>query len=180
MHLPHASLLCGIDTPSKTQKVLAVTRWRLLNENAQCLVCALQHSYFTMRQQQEKIDLKLAPEPEAALSARHSLDRLEGLLPPARLKDVQLVVSELVINSVRHAGLSPDEQISLSIMVSGASVRGRVCDPGPGFEKPSNPRPRPDLSGGWGLPIVERISDRWGVERNGKQGDLVCVWFEID
>ncbi len=37
---------------------------------------------------------------------------------------------------------------------------------GPGFGMPSKPPPRPDLSGGWGLPIVETISNRWGVERN--------------
>ncbi len=128
-----------------------------------------------------QIDLKLTPSPDSALSARHSLDRLEPLLSPAMLEDVRLVVSELVTNSVRHAGLSPDDQISLSIVVSGGMVRGRVCDPGPGFEKPSNPSPRPDFSGGWGLPILERISDRWGVERNRKQGSLVCcVWFEIN
>jgi anti-sigma regulatory factor (Ser/Thr protein kinase) len=128
----------------------------------------------------KRIDLRLSAEPEAALAARHSLDQLENLLPPARLEDVRLVVSELVTNSVRHAGLSAEDQITLSVMVSGRSVCGRVCDPGPGFEKPSNPRPRRDLSGGWGLPILERISDRWGVERNGRQGGLTCVWFEID
>ena len=82
----------------------------------------------------------------------------------------------MVTNSVRHARLLFDEQISLAVVISDGSVRGRVCDPGPGFEKPSEPRPRIDLSGGWGLPIVERISDLWGVERNG----CACVWFEID
>jgi anti-sigma regulatory factor (Ser/Thr protein kinase) len=110
------------------------------------------------------------------LAARRSLDRLESHLLPEKLEDVRLVVSELVTNSVRHAGLSPDEQISLAVVILDGSVRGRVCDPGPGFEKPSAPRPRTDLSGGWGLPIVERISARWGVERNG----CACVWFEID
>jgi anti-sigma regulatory factor (Ser/Thr protein kinase) len=123
-----------------------------------------------------QIDLRLNPDSEAILAARHSLDRFEGLLLPEKLEDVRLVVSELVTNSVRHAGLSPDEQISLAVAISGGSVRGRVCDPGPGFEKPTEPRPRTDLSGGWGLPIVERISDRWGVKRNG----CACVWFEID
>jgi anti-sigma regulatory factor (Ser/Thr protein kinase) len=123
-----------------------------------------------------QIDLRLTPNPEAALAARHSLDRLEGHLLPEKLEDVRLVVSELVTNSVRHAGLSPDERISLMVVISDGSVRGRVCDPGPGFEKPSAPKPRTDFSGGWGLPIVERISDRWGVERNG----CACVWFEID
>ena len=121
-------------------------------------------------------DLRLTPNSEAVLAARHTLDRLEGVLSPEKLEDVRLVVSELVTNSVRHAGLSPDEQISVAVVISDRSVRGMVCDPGPGFEKPSAPRPRTDLSGGWGLPIVERISDRWGVERNG----CACVWFEID
>ena len=128
---------------------------------------------------ESQIDLNLAPNSEAVSAARHSLDELEGLLPPEKLEDVQLVVSELVTNSVRHAGLSPNDQILLTVEISGRSVRGRVCDPGLGFEKPSEPRARTDFSGGWGLPIVETISDRWGVERNGSEGGLVCVWFEI-
>jgi anti-sigma regulatory factor (Ser/Thr protein kinase) len=123
-----------------------------------------------------RIDLRLTPDSEAVIAARHSLDRLEGDLPPEKLEDVRLLVSELVTNSVRHTGISPDEHILLAVVISDGSVRGRVCDPGPGFEKPSEPRPRTDLSGGWGLPIVESISDRWGVERNG----CACVWFEID
>lgn len=123
-----------------------------------------------------RVDLELAPEAGAVLEARHALDRLAGLLPAAKLEDVRLVVSELVTNSVIHAGLSPNDWISLLVEVSVGAVRGRVCDRGPGFEKPSKLGPRPDLSGGWGLPIVENISDRWGVER----GDYTCVWFEID
>ncbi len=122
-----------------------------------------------------QINLKLAPEPEAVQAARHSLDQLGDSLPPEKLEDVRLVVSELVTNSVLHAGLSPNEQISLTVMVSAGSVRGRVCDPGPGFKVPSEPCPRSDLTGGWGLPIVETISDRWGVEQNSR----ACVWFEI-
>ena len=125
---------------------------------------------------ESQIDLNLAPNPEAVSAARHSLDELGGLLPPEKLEDVRLVVSELVTNSVRHARLSPHDQISLTVTVSAGSVCGRVCDPGPGFEVPSEPGPRSDLSGGWGLPIVETISDRWGVERNRH----TCVWFEID
>ena len=123
-----------------------------------------------------EIDLRLAPEPEAVLTARHALDRLADLLPPAKVEDIRLVVSELVTNSIRHAGLSPNERISLKVEASAESVRGRVCDPGPGFKAPSEPRPRPDLRGGWGLPIVDRVSDRWGVKRDG----LMCVWFEIN
>ena len=123
-----------------------------------------------------EIDLRFVPESEVVTDARHALDQLADLLPPEKLENVRLVVSELVANSVRHGGLSRSDQILLSVMVSGRSVCGRVCDPGPGFEKPSEPRPSTDWSGGWGLPIVERVSDRWGVERNA----CTCVWFEID
>jgi anti-sigma regulatory factor (Ser/Thr protein kinase) len=123
-----------------------------------------------------EIDLRLTPEPEVVATARHALDRLANLLSPAKLENVRLVVSELVTNSILHAGLSPNDQISLTVTVSAGSVRGRVCDPGPGFEVPSEPCPQSDLRGGWGLPIVETISDRWGVEQNSH----ACVWFEID
>ena len=123
-----------------------------------------------------EIDLRLPPEPEVVATARHALDQLTDLLPPEKLEDVRLVVSELVTNSILHAGLSPEEQISLKVTVSDEAVRGSVCDPGPGFGMPSEPSPRSDLSGGWGLPIVETISDRWGVEGNRH----ACVWFEID
>ena len=123
-----------------------------------------------------EIDLRLVPEPEVVTIARHALDRLADLLPPEKLEDVRLVVSELVTNSIRHAELSPGDRISLMVTVSAGSVHGRVCDPGPGFEVPSEPCPRSDMRGGWGLPIVETISDRWGVEWNRH----ACVWFEID
>jgi serine/threonine-protein kinase RsbW len=101
---------------------------------------------------------------------------LADLLPSEKLEDIRLVVSELVTNSILHARLSFDDKISLRVTVSDGAVRGSVCDPGPGFMMPAEPAPRPDLSGGWGLPIVETISDRWGVKRNGD----ACVWFDID
>ena len=123
-----------------------------------------------------KIDVRLAPEPEHVTTARHALDRLANFMPSEKLEDVRLMVSELVTNSILHAGLSSEDQISLKVTVSDEAVRGSVCDSGRDFRLPSKLGPRPDMSGGWGLPIVEMISDRWGVERNSH----VCVWFEID
>lgn len=124
----------------------------------------------------QQISLQLAPEPKAAWTARRALDQLADLLPPEKLEDTRLVVSELVTNSVLHAGLSPDDRIGVVVTASNGSVRGEVYDPGRGFDVPSEPRPRPGLNGGWGLPIVERVSDRWGVEQDG----VVRVWFELD
>jgi len=127
-----------------------------------------------------KINLRLTSAPESVMSARHALDQLADVLLSEKLEDLRLVVSELVTISVRHAGGSSYDQILLSVSVSAGSVQGRVCDAGPGFEVPCNPKPRSDLKGGWGLPIVENISDRWEVERcvNGER--LACVWFEIN
>jgi len=82
------------------------------------------------------VELKLTATPEAIPEARHALDRLADLLPLEKLEDVRLVVSELVTNSVRHAGLSPDDEIWLSVEASAESVRGRVCDTGSGFRMP--------------------------------------------
>ena len=87
--------------------------------------------------------------------------------------DLRLASEPEVVTTARHAldrlaDLLPPEKLE--------DVRLVVCDPGSGFEAPSEPRPRPGLKRGWGLPIVERISDRWGVERNS----YACVWFEID
>ena len=123
-----------------------------------------------------EIDLRLVPEPEVVTTARHALDQLADLLPAEKLEDVRLVVSELITNSILHAELSANDQISLTVTVLAGSVRGRVCAPGSGFDLPSEPSPRSDMSGGWGLPIVEMISDRWGVQQNS----CACVWFEID
>jgi anti-sigma regulatory factor (Ser/Thr protein kinase) len=123
-----------------------------------------------------KVELRLAPEPEMVTTARHALDRLAHLLPSEKLENVRLVVSELVTNSILHAGLSSDDEISLRVTVLDGAVRGSVSDTGPGFNVSSEMGPRPDHSGGWGLPIVETISNRWGVKRHKR----MCVWFEID
>src|SRR5919112_6138684 len=93
-----------------------------------------------------EIDVRFAPEPEVVTTARHALDGLADLLPAEKLEDVRLVVSELVTNSIVHAGLSTKDQISLTVKVSAGSVRGRGCDAGSGFEVPSEPSPRSDMS----------------------------------
>lgn len=48
-----------------------------------------------------------------------------------------------------------------------------VVDPGPGFDPGHLPTSR--RNGGWGLRLLDRLADRWGVERN----DVTRVWFEL-
>jgi anti-sigma regulatory factor (Ser/Thr protein kinase) len=121
-----------------------------------------------------EISAEVMPGPGAAAEARRALEELGDLLSPGKLEDVRLLVSELVTNSLVHAGLSPDEAITVT--VQGGLARGEVRDRGPGFEPPQEPVPKPDLAGGWGLYIVDRVADRWGVARTGSKS----VWFEID
>lgn len=107
--------------------------------------------------------------------ARHRLDALAGDVPEALLSDVKLLVSELVTNSVRHAGLGGDQQVSVAISMDPARLRIEVTDPGPGFEGRPTPA-EPDMESGRGLFLVEHLANRWGTRRD----DGMTVWFEID
>ena len=96
-------------------------------------------------------------------------------LDAQRLDDARLLVSEIVTNAVRHAGLSATDEITVGIRRDDRDVVVEVSDPGRGF----NPRPRPDTmrAGGWGLPLVQRLSDDWGVDPRPGGGSV--VWFRI-
>jgi serine/threonine-protein kinase RsbW len=113
--------------------------------------------------------------PIAVREARHAVrERLRSELPPERLDDVELLVSELASNSVRHCDASKG-RLSMEADISDDRVRLRVCDEGHGFDEPDEPSPRADGEGGYGLVLLDRLSDRWGVKRNGG----FCVWFEV-
>ncbi len=119
----------------------------------------------------------LQARPVAVADARRYVrDRLEGLLTPDRLSDVQLLTSELVTNAVRHAGLKEGDAVNLEIDVDTDTVHVAVVDGGAGFDfskildEPGDPR------GGWGLVLVGRVSDRWGIDASPPH----TVWFEID
>ena len=121
------------------------------------------------------LDLTLPAGPQAPGEARHALDGLTESLESARLDEVRLLVSELVTNSVRHAGLTRQEWIGLRVEVTRELLRVEVTDNGPGFEA-GTPLPSMYQDSGWGLYLVEQIADRWGVT----QEEGTCVWFELD
>ena len=85
---------------------------------------------------------------------------------------VLVMVSELVTNSVLHGGAGQEDLIELSLAWSPDRLRLEVLDRGPGF---GSSLADPDREGGWGLQLVERMADSWGVIRK----DATIVWFEM-
>lgn len=113
--------------------------------------------------------------PHAAAHARRALAPLEAELPASCFQDALLLVSELVTNSFRHAGLGVNGVAFLSVDVDRERIHVEVRDRGTGFEPVPITIPPQDRDCGWGLTIVERVADRWGVEQNGS----TVVWFEL-
>jgi anti-sigma regulatory factor (Ser/Thr protein kinase) len=100
----------------------------------------------------------------------------DGRLPTAVRDDVLLLVTELVTNAVRHAGVGPEEVIQVELRCWPQRVRVDVVDPGTELPR-VRPRLSPDTAGGWGLVLVDRIAARWGV---GRGPAFTRVWFELE
>jgi anti-sigma regulatory factor (Ser/Thr protein kinase) len=84
---------------------------------------------------------------------------------------VVLLVSELVGNTVLHAGT----EIDVVVEFDGRRIRVEVSDASPVL--PRRKRYSATSATGRGLALVERLSERWGAERSGP-GKI--VWFELD
>jgi anti-sigma regulatory factor (Ser/Thr protein kinase) len=97
-------------------------------------------------------------------------------LPQATRERLTLLVSELVTNAIRHAGLRPGDPIDVQATRHAGRVRLAVHDGGVGFEAPAVDGRDPLAPGGKGLTIVAALSDCWGVDRSG---DGCTVWCEV-
>jgi len=114
---------------------------------------------------------QLEADPSAAAAARRAVRRLP--LEADERFALDLLVSELVSNSVRHGELRRDDRIGLEVRLSDRTLRVEVIDPG----RNGDPVPRePDPGGGWGLRLVATLANRWGVQRANR----MVVWFELD
>ena len=112
----------------------------------------------------------LRPVPAAVGAARRLI--LGESVDPDLNHTLALLTSEVVTNSIRHAGLGERDRIVLAARLAPDFVRVEVRDPGPGFD--------PDIrhgAGGYGLRMLDMLASRWGVDRaeNGCR-----VWFEVD
>ena len=124
------------------------------------------------------LKLNLPARPEAAGAARKALAALNGslhLVSEARLRDAEMLVTELVSNAVRYGSHAGDE-VSIVARATSSVLRVEVRDFGSSFDPGDLAAPSTDHGGGWGLQIVARLAHRWGVS----VGRTSTVWFEID
>ena len=114
----------------------------------------------------------------AGLSAPAQARRTVAALPLAQLarERLALLVSELVTNSIRHAGLAAGDPIDLTLSSEEGLVWIGVRDGGPGFD-PESVTNGSGQGSGFGLSIVAALADEWGVER-GSNG--CTVWCALD
>ena len=117
------------------------------------------------------LSLSVLAEPSALAAARGALDGLEPLLAPEVFADLRLVINELVKNGLQHGARGPGAKISFEVSVS-SKVRAQVTDFGSSFEQWSM-KPTPERESGWGLYIVDRLTDSWGILR--EQGTHVSL-----
>ena len=96
---------------------------------------------------------------------------IEPELTDGACDTLRLHVSEVVTNAVRHGGNGQPVELHASW---NSEVRVEVCDRGDGF----TPAPRlgaPNELGGFGLFLIGRLADRWGVDTD----DGTTVWFVL-
>jgi two-component sensor histidine kinase len=119
------------------------------------------------------VALIVAADPEGPAAARNAVGAgLAGHVADDVLRDVRLLVSELVTNAVRHAGLATDGVVRISAEVTGGILRLEVDDAGMAGTVAARP---PTSDGGFGLHLVEALAHRWGVSREG----FTRVWVEL-
>lgn len=113
-------------------------------------------------------------DPTAVRAARKfAIGELSGH-SPALLEVVELLVSELAGNCVRHTESSFEVRVSSDRH----KVSVSVADRGPGT--PAVRHVDVNASSGRGLALVERLASSWGVNRNRSPSGGKAVWFVLD
>jgi anti-sigma regulatory factor (Ser/Thr protein kinase) len=125
--------------------------------------------------QRAAISQRLVAEPQAASAARRSLETLLWNLDPAEFQVAALLTTELIANSVAHAGNGARASVCLEVALTDELLRVEVGDEGSGFI-PAPRAPDAPLDSHWGLHLVEQLADRWGVVAQPQ----TLVWFELD
>jgi two-component sensor histidine kinase len=123
--------------------------------------------------QMESVQMRVPLTAAAASAVRHAIaDALDGQVADRAVADAQLILSELVTNSLRHAGLGSNAILQVAASVRGGMLRLEVADDGTSGTLQAR---APGVNGGFGLNIVQMLAHSWGVEREG----MTRVWVEM-
>jgi hypothetical protein len=87
------------------------------------------------------------------------------------LEAIELMVSELATNCVRHTSSG----FELAIIRNGRDIRVEATDGAGGT--PTMRSPEPTDPSGRGLKIIDMLSETWGVEHRSASGKT--VWFTV-
>jgi serine/threonine-protein kinase RsbW len=110
-------------------------------------------------------------EPQSVPAARRFATAVLRGAPTEILEAVELMVSELATNCIRHTNSGFD----LTIIRSGGDIRVEATDHAGGT--PIMRSPQPTDPSGRGLKIIDMLSAGWGVESGADAGKT--VWFTI-
>lgn len=99
--------------------------------------------------------------------AREAVDSVAHALGTRRAANARLLISELASNAVMYGR----EPIKLDIQIEEQDACFAVRDDG---DEQPRMRPEDERVGGFGLRIVDRIADEWGVEWESSN-----VWFVL-
>ena len=123
------------------------------------------------------VSLELAGGAGAPREARAAvLTALGDHLSSEAARDVALVVSELVTNSVQHAATGPAQRLGIEVGVLDNRVLIAVSDRGSPYV-PRLTRRAPEAPDGLGLMLVDRLARSWAVARDG--AGATRVWCEL-
>jgi anti-sigma regulatory factor (Ser/Thr protein kinase) len=129
---------------------------------------------YELRRHPPTVARRLDPRPHAPEVARRALDPLLGTIGEDALDRLQLLVTELVTNSIKHGSLEEGDQIGLDVYLDDGAVYAEVHDSGVGFT-PRQPNMDPFRNSGWGLWLLDRLTTRWGIENSAG----TTAWFEM-
>jgi serine/threonine-protein kinase RsbW len=119
------------------------------------------------------LSLDLPCDVHAPVAVRDALARVHG--GGWSLDDGRLIASELVGNAVRHSGCAEQHRLRVEVSMRNGRLLISVHDPGVSGEVASPAGDERPESGGFGLAIVEKLSEAWGAERP----DGYRVWAEL-
>jgi anti-sigma regulatory factor (Ser/Thr protein kinase) len=122
----------------------------------------------------EAVTIDLPLEPGSARRAREGLKPFRGALDDTSFIDLCLLVDELIVEALHNEGEADPGLIKLRAELAEDRVRVVVAQGGNAYRLPAR-RPEPG-DPGFGLHLVQRLSDRWGMRRDR---DNAMVWLEM-